>query len=251
MCCGGWQLGAEIAAGAFGTVFRCQNTADETQPERAMKVARKARAVVGELLAEATRLRHRNVVTIEDVMAKSGRVFVRMELCEGPELFDFAGHLSDSGMLRVTKDLVSAVLYLHRWGLVHRDIKPENVVVAEHGERCVLIDLGSMRSEGAVAWPEGTPLYQPPEARSRVKPMVVERSLDDWSLGTTLAVVACGKEMHTPADCLSAAASCSRKRRPTTGVLLRHAAEMLRPKRTERLTARRLSSSLSAYYLFV
>ena len=239
--CGAWQLGAEIAAGTFGAVFRCRNTSDVGEPEKAMKVARKARSVVGELIAESTGLRHRNLVTIEEVVvAKGSQVFVRMELCDGPELFDFAGRLSDSGMLRVARDLVSAVLYLHRRGLVHRDVKPENVVVAEEGRRCVLIDLGSLRAEGEVAVPEGTPLYQPPEARKTKRPMVVERSLDDWSVGTTLAVVACGREVHTSADCFKAARASVRSRMPTTSLLLRQAGEMLRRRKADRLTAKGL-----------
>ena len=168
--CGPWLIGKEIGCGNFGAVFRCQNTTDKAAPEKAIKVVYRLAAVVGEILAASRGLHHRNIVYIEDIARISNQVYVVMEFCDGPQLFDYAGCLSGSDLLRMTRDLILAVIYLHRHGLVHRDVKPDNVVVVDSGDRVVLVDLGSMRKQGSLAVTEGTLAYQPPELKSHQTP---------------------------------------------------------------------------------
>jgi len=61
--------------------------------------------------------------------------------------------------------LVDAVAFLDRAGLVHGDLKPENILVERSTERVVVLDFGIARLASAAtgAQPIGTPIYMAPE----------------------------------------------------------------------------------------
>jgi len=69
----------------------------------------------------------------------------------------------------ITRQLASALTYLHKYGVYHRDLKPENVILDATG-RVHIIDFGIALLEGArrVTWRNlsdvlGTPDYISPE----------------------------------------------------------------------------------------
>ncbi len=175
-----------LGAGAFGKV--------RSVGGRAVKVCERFRDAAGEGLAALRRLRHPNLVRVNLVRAEgpkgSPRAVVEMQLLSGTELFELAGRLSASALLRVTRGLLAAVAHLHGQRLVHRDVKPENVLV-QRGE-AVLVDLGSMRPSGVRVPVQGTRAYLAPEARRR-RWHRVRGALDDWSVLATLAAVAFGE----------------------------------------------------------
>lgn len=66
-----------------------------------------------------------------------------MEYVDGCTLREFlAGNPSMSLRRRVLGQLLSAVAYIHRCGLVHNDIKPENIMVTRADNSVRLIDFG-------------------------------------------------------------------------------------------------------------
>ena len=77
--------------------------------------------------------------------------------------------LSVEEALRITRDVLAALAYAHRQGVVHRDIKPENILL--EGDQAVLADFGIAHALSA-SGPErltrtglavGTPTYMSPE----------------------------------------------------------------------------------------
>lgn len=237
-----WQLGAEIASGGFGKVFYCCNTCNKNF-KWAVKIVRRPQSAVGECIAEAEKLRHHNIVRIDEVMTVNKRIWIRMQLCAGPDLFTYIGRLTDSNLLFITQKLLEAVTYLHRRHLVHRDVKPENVVLADDGDRPVLVDLGSMRAEGTLAMSEGTFQYQPPEAQGR-RLVIVGKTFDDWSVGATIATVATGKNIIGHEKCMKWMKHPSVTSRPTMQVLLEYAAKMMVNKAEDRLTTQALHKKI-------
>lgn len=244
-----WKLETKIAEGYFGSVYVCGRT--DAPEKRAVKVVSSARGAVGECAAESARLRHHNLVNIQEIIAVKRSLWVLMEFCGPDDLFSFIGKLSDSCMLKATKELLCAVSYLHARGFVHRDIKPENVaMVAEEAtrmasRRLVLLDLGSMRPIGSVHIVEGTAMYQAPEARHR-RHMVVDPALDAWSSGATLATVILSQTIRSAESCRRALIRMTH--RPTCCVLLVYYRKLMATQVGKRATVREVAKELSAFH---
>jgi len=105
------------------------------------------------------------------------------------------GKLDDHYMARVTAQVLQALAYCHRQGLIHRDIKGKNILVDNFGN-VKLADFGSallasdseMQKENA----EYTPLWAAPEMVKGDGKYTTK--VDIWSLGCTIVEMASGKE---------------------------------------------------------
>ncbi len=98
------------------------------------------------------KLRHPNVVTVFDVGAANGQLFVAMEYVEGVSLRKWVRASSHSGseLLAVFLAAGAGLAAAHAQGIVHRDFKPDNVIVANDG-RVLVLDFGlaSWTSQGS------------------------------------------------------------------------------------------------------
>ena len=94
--------------------------------------------------------------------------------------------------LRLAKQLVEAVDYLHQNGMVHRDLKPQNVMVTRNGQSIKLIDFSLADSDGdaVLKQPAGTPAYMSAEQRQSDVPDVRN---DIYSLGLVLDQMGLGR----------------------------------------------------------
>ncbi|MFD4318305.1 serine/threonine protein kinase [Streptomyces sp. NPDC058548] len=109
------------------------------------------------------------------------------------EAVEAVGVLPDEAVLRLAAGLATALVEVHRAGLVHRDLKPSNVLLAEDGPR--LLDFGIARatdneSAGEVTRPGGvvgSPGFMSPEQAAGLP---VGTASDVFSLGALL-VMAC------------------------------------------------------------
>jgi serine/threonine protein kinase len=128
------------------------------------------------LLREAqalARVSHPNVVTVYDVGAHEGRVFLSMEYVRGETLAAWLGREPRSWSVLLARfvDAARGLAAAHEAGLIHRDFKPSNVLIGVDG-RVRVTDFGlaclaisdATTLPGARSW-KGTPAYMSPEQR--------------------------------------------------------------------------------------
>jgi serine/threonine-protein kinase len=190
----GYRLEEEIGRGGMATVYR----AEDLRHGRAVaiKVLRPELAGLGDLPARfqreiriAARLVHPHILPVHDSGARDGLLFYVMPYlgCESLRVrMERDGQMPIAEVLRIVRDVASALDYAHRQNVVHRDIKPENVllaeghpVVADFGIARAIAEAGGERlSQGGIAI--GTPAYMSPEQASG-EPDIDGRS-DQYSL---------------------------------------------------------------------
>src|SRR2546425_2298735 len=148
----------------------------------------------------AAGLSHPNIVSIYDRGEAQGTYYIAMEYLDGTtlkELIVTRGQTPIAVAIDYTRQILAAVGFAHRHGIVHRDIKPHNVIVATDG-RVKVTDFGIARS-GASQMTEtgsiiGTAQYLSPE-QARGAP--VDPRSDLYSLGIVLYEMLTGKVPFT------------------------------------------------------
>src|SRR3989442_6384043 len=148
----------------------------------------------------AGRLNHPNIVSIFDRGLAEGTYYIAMEYLDGrtlKELLVRNGPTPIPIAIDYARQILSALAFAHRNGIVHRDIKPHNIVVGGDG-RLKVTDFGIARS-GASQMTEvgsivGTAQYLSPE-QARGAP--VDPRSDLYSLGIVLYEMLTGKVPFT------------------------------------------------------
>ena len=134
----------------------------------------------------AAGLSHPNIVSIYDRGVAGGSYYIVMEYIEGrtlKELIVTRGPCPVPVAISYTRQILAALRYAHKNGIIHRDIKPHNVLVDREG-RVKVADFGIARA-GASEMTEagsivGTAQYLSPE-QARGAP--VDESSDLYSTG--------------------------------------------------------------------
>ncbi|HXG76972.1 MAG TPA: Stk1 family PASTA domain-containing Ser/Thr kinase [Gaiellaceae bacterium] len=148
----------------------------------------------------AAGLSHPNIVSIYDRGTTDGSYFIVMEYVEGKtlkELIRTRGPCPIPVAIAYMRQILAALRYAHRHGVVHRDIKPHNVIVNPEGVVKVT-DFGiaragtsQMTEEGAII---GTAQYLSPE-QARGAP--VDQTSDLYSAGIVLYELLTGEVPFT------------------------------------------------------
>jgi serine/threonine-protein kinase len=148
----------------------------------------------------AAGLSHPNVVSIYDRGEAEGSYYIVMEYVEGrtlKELILTRGPCPVPVAISYVRQVLAALRYAHRNGIVHRDIKPHNVLV-DHEGRVKVADFGIARA-GSSQMTEagsiiGTAQYLSPE-QARGAP--VDESSDLYSTGVVLYELLTGEVPFT------------------------------------------------------
>jgi len=107
-------------------------------------------------------LRHPNIISVLDYgFAGNGEPFFTMELIERPRTFlEAAAGLPELQKVDLLVQILRALSYLHRRGVIHRDLKSSNVLV---DDRVRVLDFGIAAHRGEGASASGTLSHMAPE----------------------------------------------------------------------------------------
>src|SRR3954470_11598446 len=175
-------LGRRVALKLLGAGFA-------EDPEFREAFRREAEAAAG--------LTHPNIVGIFDRSEWDGHPYIAMELVDGQtlkELVTERGPLPPDIAVGLTEQILRALGYAHKRGIVHRDVKPQNVIIDHDGQAKVADfgiaragDTSQMTQAGAII---GTMQYLSPE-QAEGRP--VDRRADLYSVGIVLYELLTGR----------------------------------------------------------
>uniref|UniRef100_G3N8Z3 Calcium/calmodulin-dependent protein kinase Ia n=1 Tax=Gasterosteus aculeatus aculeatus TaxID=481459 RepID=G3N8Z3_GASAC len=148
-------------------------------------------------IAVLHRIKHANIVTLEDIFESTSHLYLVMQLVSGGELFDRIvekGFYTERDASQLIHQILDAVKYLHDMGIVHRDLKPENLLYYSMDEesKIMISDFGLSKIEGSgsvMSTACGTPGYVAPEVLAQ-KPY--SKAVDCWSIGVISYILLCG-----------------------------------------------------------
>ncbi len=210
---GRYQLQRVLGRGAMGVVY--EGIDPKLNRQVAVKIILKNQINDKALEAEysarfireaqaVARLNHPNIVTVFDFGEENDVAFLVMELIRGSELkdyFDEKKSFSVEDAVRMISELLDALDYAHKSGIVHRDIKPANVML-DGQLRVKLTDFGVARLSDAnsertqAGTMVGTPSYMSPE---QIEGAPVGPRSDIFAVGIILYQFLTGeKPFHAP-----------------------------------------------------
>uniref|UniRef100_A0A1A8QR39 Calcium/calmodulin-dependent protein kinase type IV n=1 Tax=Nothobranchius rachovii TaxID=451742 RepID=A0A1A8QR39_9TELE len=194
-----YNIGSELGRGATSIVYRCEEK--QTQKPYAVKVLKKTidKKIVRTEIGVLLRLSHPNIIQLKEIFETDTDITLVLELVTGGELFDRIverGYYSERDAAHVIKQILEAVAYLHKNGVVHRDLKPENLLyadlsldaslkIADFGLSKIIDDQVTMKTIC------GTPGYCAPEI---LRGNAYGPEVDMWSVGVILYILLCGFE---------------------------------------------------------
>jgi serine/threonine-protein kinase len=194
---GKYEIRRELGRGAMGVVYeaydplikrrvalktiRPDQLAGERPDDVVARFRREAQA--------AGRLSHPNIVSIYECDEEDGTWFIAMEYVDGRELKDCVANderFRAADIERIMTQILAALDYSHRQGVVHRDIKPANIFLLADGTVKVAdfgiahIESSNLTQVGTVV---GTPNYMSPE---QIMGLPVDGRSDIFSTGVIL-----------------------------------------------------------------
>ncbi|MFL5919916.1 MAG: Stk1 family PASTA domain-containing Ser/Thr kinase [Gaiellaceae bacterium] len=179
------ELGRRVAI----KILNDRHAADDSFIERFRREAKNAAG-----------LSHPNIVSIYDRGEAEGTYYIAMEYLDGrslKELIVGRGPAPVKTAIDYARQILAAVGFAHKHGIVHRDIKPHNVLVGPEG-RLKVTDFGIARS-GASQMTEvgsiiGTAQYLSPE---QARGAQVDQTSDLYSVGVVLYEMLTGQVPFT------------------------------------------------------
>ncbi len=205
---GKYEIRGELGRGAMGIVYegydpliervvalktiRAEQLVGDHAPDIIARFRREAQA--------AGRLSHPNIVSIYDFGEDAGVWYIAMEFIKGRELkeyFEAQERFSTADSVRILTQILSALGYSHKLGVIHRDIKPANIILLPDGSVKVAdfgiahIESSELTQVGAVL---GTPSYMSPE---QIQGLPIDGRSDLFSVGVMLYQFLTGERPFT------------------------------------------------------
>mgnify|MGYP002672639169 CR=1 FL=1 len=152
-----------------------------------------------------SKLHHPNIISVREAWEENDTVYYSMEYLDGGSLDNLIlseGGLTEADALRYTREMATALMFMHNNKMLHLDLKPSNVML-KHGH-AVLIDFGYAKQYAADGLPEssatigkGTLGYAPIEQNNPNEWKEFPVTMDIYALGATMFKMLTG---HTPPE---------------------------------------------------
>lgn len=139
---------------------------------------------------------HPNIYKIYEFFQDSKNFYLISEFLAGGELFDFitsGNNYNETTVCIIMEQVLSAVNYLHKHGILHRDLKPENIMLAQKEDiySIKLIDFGTsikFKRNQKLSTVIGTCYYIAPEMLNGE----YDERIDTWACGVIMYVLMVG-----------------------------------------------------------
>jgi predicted Ser/Thr protein kinase len=192
---GRYEIVREIGRGGYSVVYLARDR--ELDSEVALKLlvpppaaAHVARERMRREVQAVRGLSHANIVAVFDFLEEGPWSFIVMEYVRGPDLsvrVAERGRLDGDAVVRIGRDVATALAAAHRRGILHRDVKPQNILLEPDG-RARLTDFGSAKLDGQLGVTgsgtlAGTLAYTAPELLAGRRG---DARADVYALGLTL-----------------------------------------------------------------
>uniref|UniRef100_A0A0R3RXL9 Protein kinase domain-containing protein n=1 Tax=Elaeophora elaphi TaxID=1147741 RepID=A0A0R3RXL9_9BILA len=156
---------------------------------------------------------HPNIVQLHEWFEDHDRFYLVFEKMRGGPLLDHIQRkkfFTEQEASKVTKDIATALKFLHDRGIAHRDVKPENVLCSDIDRvspvKLCDLDLASkasppspprltnVNSEPDLASPVGSAEFMAPEVVDAFvgDALKYDKRCDMWSLGVIVYIMICG-----------------------------------------------------------
>jgi serine/threonine protein kinase len=202
-----FEVLGEIGRGATGRVYAArQRLLNRTVAVKVLRNEAQDHESLQRFLREGQvccRIQSPYVVQVHDVRMAQGRIYMVMELINGPSAKDglARGPLPIPDALRICEDVANALEAAHAAGAIHRDVKPANILlspegIAKLGDFGIAKDLDAVQSLTGSGEGLGTLAYVSPEQATEAK--AVDPRTDIYGLGATLFHFLAGRPPFLP-----------------------------------------------------
>ncbi len=149
-----YKLKHELGKGGMGTVYLAQDLHDDDKlvalkllhPELCDDLHHKKRLANESRIL--TSLDHPNIVPFYELGETADTIFLAMEYFEGRDLKKYIleeGPLDNALVVKISRQVLDAMRYIHGQGVIHRDLKNNNIMINEAGQVKIL-DFGLSKS---------------------------------------------------------------------------------------------------------
>ncbi len=210
---GRYHIQEKIGSGGMGTVFHALDrltnetvalkrirlntdgqppksaSLDATQEQLRLSLAHEFQILAG--------LRHPYIISVLDYgFDEERQPFLTMTyLPESQTILDALQNKSLEDKIELIHQLLQALAYLHRRGVLHRDLKPDNVLVIDGVVR--ILDFGLSMSATGSSLSSGTPIYMAPELFEGAR---YTAAADLYAIGVLIYQLLTGKHPFAPFD---------------------------------------------------
>ncbi len=140
---GRYRIESTLGSGGMAVVYRAEDdvlgrtVALKTLHDRYAEMPSFRRRFRQEARAMAS-LDHENIVKVYDISQDGEVPFIVVECVPGRDVGDLlanrrGGRLNEQFVRRIAEQLLLALSYAHRRGIIHRDIKPSNILLTREG----------------------------------------------------------------------------------------------------------------------